>query len=179
MIMTCVSWQDQHLSPCVATFHYAAQPSAEHPHGLKGAILADLWRDLADSGINGMATKDGDVAADPSDLALLQAAAARQPEAVHTGQLKLWPRSSGHPDWIYGHQVRSGTEISWTRDRVTSAEQCGTGFAWWPAAVLDKCAEELAGTAYPGVDQLLSRTARDLGLPIRVISACQPRHLNF
>lgn len=168
-----VIWDRNGLPIQVRHFHEVhIGPEPGWPHGRKGLALFASWRQLAGSKTAGMLMMDGDVAADPADLAAALAAVHTDPARVWTAPVKLWPRSTGRESWVWGHwRGEPSQELEPYPDRFSF------GLTYLPRALLELPA--LKSWTFPRVDLEVSKAAAKMRLGVSVIPDCWPRHLHF
>jgi len=155
---------------------HSVEPEPGWPVGRKGLMLASLWRQVVPAGSDGMLICDGDVVIDPHDMAAMTEAACGEPDAVHTAPVKLWPRATGFPDWVWAHAPADGYGQADVDDPVMFS----FGFTFLPAWLIDRAIKDgLDSWHYPNVDRGMWQTARDYSVPVRVVRDCHPRHLNY
>jgi hypothetical protein len=147
-------------------------PEPGWPFGRKGRALAGAWRQLSTPTADGMLLLDGDVAVDPLDLAAMRAAIDAEPTAVHVAPARLWPVSTGQRAWIWGHG-----RTRFSQDDPDDPDVFGFSFTYLPRALIEGCA--LDRWAFPGVDRRVHQRAAALGIPVRVVRGCWPKHLNY
>jgi hypothetical protein len=112
---------------------------------------------------------------------------ASEPDAVHVAPVKLWPKATGLPTWVWGHRenVPDDTPLDeaisrWQAD-IEDPTMFSFNFTWLPRRLMNGAAKTgLSRKVYPNVDRHLWETARDMGIPVRVVrNGCHPRHTNF
>lgn len=152
------------------TLHIAPEPG--HPFGRKGLALAGAWRQLSTPAAAGMLILDGDVAADPVDLAAMLAAIHREPESVCTAPARLWPVSTKASGWTWSHGRHR-----FTQEDVDDPDLFGFCFTYLPRPLCELPA--LARLAYPNVDRTVMLAARRMKIPVRVVRGAHVTHLNY
>lgn len=152
------------------------QPEPSHPFGRKGLTLASAWTTLATDEHAGMLILDGDVAIDPWDVLMMLAAVQSEPDAVHVAPAKIWRTTTGSEElWTWGHW-RGERSQEWCEDPDFFA----FNFTYIPRRVIEEAVKKgLRSWAFPHVDQRVSRTARQLGIPVRVVKDCSPKHMHY
>lgn len=158
-------WHDLHLGP---------EPG--HPFGRKGLALSAAWAQLQMSRKeDGMLVMDGDVAADPADIAAMLAAAGGEPGAVHVAPVRLWPASTRRRGWTWAHH-RGEPSQEPCEDPVWFSF-CLT---YLPRRLLRACeAAGLRRWAFPDCDARVAGCALKEGIPVRVVEGARPCHLNY
>jgi hypothetical protein len=155
--------------------HVAPETSA--PFGRKGLALASAWTQLVEDDMSGLLILDGDVVIDPFDYHIMYTAIEKEPDAVHIAPVKLWPASKSDINgWAWGHCKNNHFTSVMTLDPDFFA----FNFTYVPRRVVELAIKAgLKNWQYPQVDRMMSRTARQAGVPMRVVEACQPKHLNY
>jgi hypothetical protein len=161
-------------------------PEPNWPVGRKGLLLDRLWTHLSKDDSDGILLCDADVAIDEGDMIAMTNAACTEPDAVHTAPVKLWPKATGLPVWIWGHRKllpplsNEETLYAWQQD-IEDPEMFSFCFTYLPRRLVEGAVKSgLKRWTYPTVDQKMSETARDMGIPIRVVrNGCHPRHLHY
>jgi len=152
-------------------------PEPGYPFGRKGYSLAGAWAQLSAEvpGMLGMCVLDGDVALDPADMEAMFRAAANDQKSVHTAPVRLWPVSTKRPDWHWGHWT--GEPSQEDKDNPVWFSLC---FTYLPRALIDQCIRAgMKRWTYPGVDKRIAAQAQRLGIPVKVVRAARPVHLNY
>lgn len=122
---------------------------------------------------------DNDVAADPDDLAAMLESVDERPGDVHTGLVKLWPASTGRPDWIWSHRGgQLGAPVA-HQDESQPVTYFATGLTWLPTRLLQLSMIVLPGATFHEFDTTLSEVALRHGIPAHVVRQCRPKHLHF
>jgi hypothetical protein len=155
--------------------HVAPETSA--PFGRKGLALASAWAQLVDPDMGGMLILDGDVVIDPYDYVQMYAAIQKDPAAVHIAPVRLWPVSKNDLDgWAWGH-CRDG---QFTQEMTLDPDFFSFNFTYVPRRVIELAVKAgLKNWQYPQVDRFMSRTARQAGVTMSVVTACRPKHLHY
>ena len=149
---------------------HSVEPEPGWPVGRKGLMLASLWRQVVPAGSDGMLICDGDVVIDPADMIAMTDAACGAPDAVHAAPVRLWPRATGFPEPVWAHRP----------DLHDPPVMFSFGFTFLPARLIEGAIKAgLEKWHYPNVDRGMWETARDMGVPVRVVRDCHPRHLNY
>jgi hypothetical protein len=153
-------------------------PEPAYPLGRKGLVLASAWNQLTDPQVTGMLILDGDVAIDPLDHEHMLRAIDKEPhDAVHTAPVRLWPTSTHHGTWVWGHGRNGRYSQEDTDDGIDSFTFC---YTYLPRQLIEACIESgLPAWAYPRVDRNVCRQARALAMPVHVVRDAQPKHLNY
>lgn len=98
---------------------------------------------------------------------------------MHTGLVKLWPESTGRPDWIWSHRGGTlGSPVA-SQDESAPVSYVSTGFLFTPARLLDLAVSVMPFWQWAEVDVGLSEIALRAGIPAAVVPGCQPKHLHF
>lgn len=177
-VMVCarLAWQRQAAGPLLPGFRdLALEPDSVRPFGRKGAAMASAWQQLGHGDADGMLVQDGDVAADPLDLAAMRAAIGGDPLAVWAAAVRLWPGSTGEDSWRWSNWGPDGPGQQ--LDPAGGIRRFTTCFTWLPAALAGRPA--LRRQEFPLVDRWLSAEARRIGLDIRRPERCFPKHLHW
>ncbi len=176
VIMLRIDWNRTAIPLPIRGWHTLhINPEPAYPFGRKGLSLAGAWRQLAKPLSSGAILLDGDVAIDPLDQEAMFAAISAQPEAVNTAPARLWEASTHQPGWLWahGHHVFSQLDTD-TPDVFTFC------FTYLPRRLIEDCLENgLASWTYPHVDKKVAARARALSIPVNVVRAATPKHLNF
>ena len=172
-------WQGYRVKGLIPDLVIPLKPLPDWPQGRKGQATADAWADHRSITPAGLLVMDNDIAADPGDLAAMLEAVDQRPDAVHVGLVKLWPASTGRPDWIWSH--RGGTLGSPIPHRVwlNPIAYFATGFTWLPSRLLDLASPQLRECTFPEFDVCLSEVALRHGIRTHSVPACFPKHLHF
>lgn len=141
--------------------------------------MSRIWRRVRHTGVTGILWLDPDIAADPDDLAAMNAAVLEHPADLLTGAVKLWPESTGRPDWIWSHRGGTlGFPVA-TQEETAPVAYVAQGFLYTPARLLDLVFPAHEGAQWAEVDVLLSEYALSNGIPARLVAGCRPKHLHF
>jgi hypothetical protein len=182
-----LAWKDKfegRTPPCFT--EHSVYPEAEYPNGRKGLLLTRLWQNLNKPTSDGAIILDGDVIIDPHDYDSLITHACTDVNAVWTAPVKLWPSATSLTDWVWGHRKlvdmnRPQAEIvkEWQQD-IDDPDMFTFCFTYLPAALINGAIRKGLDTRmYPKVDWFMWETAQELGIPVRVVRDCYPRHLNY
>lgn len=163
-------------------------PEPGWPAGRKGLLLASVWETHKQDDSDGIFICDADVAIDQHDMQLMINAACCEPEAVHVAPVKLWPRATQLPDWVWGHR-RPVTRPGVTNEEIMAAWQediddptmFSFNFTYLPRRLVEGAVKSgLKKWIYPHVDEKMSELAQELGIPVRVVrNGCSPRHMHY
>lgn len=141
--------------------------------------MSDLWQSVRADRPPGVLWVDPDIAFDPDDLDAMSSAVAIEPRSMHTGWVKLWPASTGRPDWIWSHRGGElGNPVA-HQGELERVAYVATGFLFTPAELLDLAAAELHLLRWEQVDVYLSEVALRHAIPIETVPGCYPKHLHF
>ncbi len=152
-------------------------PEPSHPFGRKGLAIASAWAQLEEEAMAGLLILDGDVAIDPYDYHLMFEAVQADPAAVHIAPARLWPASRGD---IYGWSWAHCKNGNFTHLPTPDPDFFSFNFTYLPRRVVELSVRAgLKNWRFPHVDQMVSRTARQAGVPMNVVDACQPKHLHY
>jgi hypothetical protein len=167
---------------------YDIEPEPGWPVGRKGLLLASLWKNLSQSNSDGIFICDADVAIDQADMDAMINAVCHYPEVVHVAPVKLWPRATGLPAWVWGHR-RPVTAPGATNQEIMAAWQediedptmFSFNFTYLPRRLIEGAVKSgLKDWIYPHVDENMSKLAQELGIPVRVVrNGCSPRHMHY
>jgi hypothetical protein len=141
--------------------------------------MSGLWGQLRAAGLAGLLWVDPDVASDLDDLTAMASAVTRRPADVHTGLVKLWPRSTGLQDWIWSHRGGTLGSPAATQDENVTVSYFAMGFVWTPARLLDAAFPRFRDWKYPEIDVGLSELALAHQVPMHAVPGCRPKHLHF
>jgi hypothetical protein len=182
-----LAWKGHFEGRTLPSFtEHSIGPEPGYPLGRKGMFLASLWRELAQPTTDGFIINDGDVVVDPHDYNALLLYVASEKDAVWTAPVKLWPKATQLPEWIWGH--RKPLDPSLTIPEVVKAWQEDVDdpvmfsfcFTWLPRRLMLAALEDgLETWRYPKVDWNMWETAQKHGIPVHTIRDCHPRHLNY
>jgi hypothetical protein len=160
--------------PGFYTLHIDPEPG--HPFGRKGLALDAAWRRLSTRGCCGLVILDGDVAIDPADRQAMLQAVDRDPHSVHVAPVKLWPASTKQKSWVHGH----GAGGQFSQKDTDTPDTFGFSFTYLPRKLITACQRAgLAKWAYPDVDRNTRLQAAKLPVPVSVVRAATPKHLNY
>jgi len=162
-------------------------PEPGFPFGRKGYSLAGAWAQLSAEvpGMIGMCVLDGDVAIDPEDIEAMLRAAANSPHSVWTAPVRLWPVSTkrekvagqrpGSMAWHWGHWRAEPSQVD--EDDPVWFSLCLT---YLPRPLLEQCVRAgMRNWTYPGVDKRIAAQAQKLRIPVKIVRAARPVHLNY
>lgn len=156
-------------------FNLHVDPEPGYPFGRKGFILASAWKQLAGKDAHGMLILDGDVAIDPEDHRLMLKAIHDNPGIVHVGAARLWPVSTKKDGWSWAHWISGPTQVN--EPNPVWFSFC---YTYLPKALIDGALKAgLRGWAYPSVDRNVAETCMKMGIDVRVVPGCAPKHLNY
>lgn len=152
-------------------------PEPEFPFGRKGLMFCRAWEELGPSnGANGMLILDGDVAIDPHDSRAMHQALYAYPECVWVAPVRLWPISHLGREWTWGH----GKHGQFTQEDIDDPDMFSFSFTFLPAALCEALDESGAKHwTYPQVDLQTWELATSLGIKVRVVRDCQPKHMHW
>jgi hypothetical protein len=183
-----IAWRGEVTGQTMLPFRKAdVMPENGYPVGRKGLVLHSAWRQLSKATSDGMLIQDGDVIIDPVDLTAMLTHVATDVDAVWTAPVRLWPKSTHLPSWVWGHRraLPEGTSAdetmkAWQTD-IDDPVWFTFNFTFLPARLVEGCVKAgLKNWIYPHVDQHVHETAAKLGIPVRVVrGGCGPRHLNY
>lgn len=166
---------------------HSVEQEPEWPVGRKGLMLAQLWKMLAKPTTEGVFIMDGDVVIDQSDFQSMVWSVAHERTAVHVAPVRLWAKATGLPDWVWGHrhmvppdQSDEATMKDWQTD-IDDPDMFSFNLTWLPTRLMEGAIKRgLDQWIYPLVDKNMSETARELGIPVRVVRGdCHPRHTHY
>jgi hypothetical protein len=188
LICVKIAWMGKTIASMEQPFHAIhVMPEPEHPKGRKGLVMASAWRQMATEDDAGMLVLDSDVAIEPTDLLAMVHHIGRDRDAVWTAPVRLWPRSTHLPSWVWGHRRPAPEGASpeealrlWQTD-IDDPEWFTFCFTYLPRRLIDEAvAAGLTTWHYPYVDRNMHLLAKDKGIPVRVVrGGCHPRHINF
>lgn len=172
-----VRYLDSAKVPRVLRFHpLHVVPEVEYPAGRKGLALAGAWRYFGiKGGADGLLILDGDVAIDPVMAEKMLNAIGREPGSVHTAPVRLWPVSTGRPDWVWAHWEKEASQEIDLNPRYFSFN-----FTWLPRKLIEGCLTDgLERWTFPNCDACVSAMARKMKMPVRVVTEIEPLHLHW
>lgn len=171
-----------------APFHdICVFPEPEHPKGRKGMTIYSAWRDMHGPDDAGLLILDGDVAIEPTDLNAMVQHVASDREAVWTAPVKLWPKSTHLPSWVWGHRRQPPDGINqqdlmqfWQTD-IPDPDWFTFCFTYLPRSLVEAAYDAGIDTwKYPNVDKNMHELAKKLDYKVKVVRGdCHPRHINF
>lgn len=179
LIVVQTEWDNFRVKGIQADYVIRPRPEPGYPDGRKAALMSNLWGQLRPASPAGLLWVDPDVAADPDDLAAMASAVTQAPAGVHTGLVKLWPRSTGLKDWIWSHRGGTLGSPAATQDETVTVSYVAMGFVWTPARLLDLAFPANRGWHYHEIDLGLSELALAHHIPMRTVPGCRPKHLHF
>lgn len=174
-----IEWDGYRVISLPVDFVLPVYPLMDWPHGRKALAMHDLWSTLRVTAAAGVLWMDNDVAADPDDLEAMSKAVEAEPHAMHTGWVKLWPASTGRPDWMWSHRAGELAKPIAHQGAYEDVAYIATGFLWTPRRLLDLACPQLRQLRWEQVDVFLSEIALGYGIPIRTVAGCYPKHLHF
>lgn len=175
-----VRWKGRGLDYHPPRFHELdVHPESGAPFGRKGRQLLGAWLQLSGPSTAGMLLLDGDVAIDLLDLAAMNHAIAEAPKSVHVAPVRNWSASTGRPDWEWGHWPFGAGPSS--GDTPPAPGRFSFGFTYLPRLMFDKGRGQSGWDSwhYPWCDRNASELALRLGLDVRLVNGCHPKHLHY
>lgn len=166
---------------------HSVEQEPEWPIGRKGLMMAQMWKQLRKPDTDGLLIMDGDVVIDPDDFTAMLWSVAHDREAVWVAPVKLWPKATGLPGWVWGHRRQIPRDLpddqamaEWQTDRDDPV-MFSFNFTWIPVRLMEGAVKAgLREWIYPHVDEGMWKTAKELGIPVRVVrNGCHPRHVNY
>lgn len=179
IVIAQIMWRNFRVNSLAVDHVLDIQPVEGYPHGRKALAMSDLWRTYVHNRPAGLLWLDPDVAADPDDLAAMTDAIEAAPAAVHTGLVKLWPRSTSRDAWIWSHRGGSLGSPAATQIEDVPIAYVSTCFLWTPAQLLDLAFPAGASWQWDQVDVGLSELALTHGIPLYGVAGCRPKHLHY
>jgi hypothetical protein len=171
-----------------APFHdICVFPEPEHPKGRKGMTIQAAWRDMQGPDDAGLLILDGDVVIEPTDLNAMVQHIASDRDAVWVAPVKLWPKSTHLPTWVWGHRKTPPDGASqqhivqfWQQD-VDDPEWFTFCFSYLPRSLVEAARDAgMSEWKYPNVDKNMHELAKKLGYTVKVVrGGCVPKHMNF
>jgi hypothetical protein len=172
---------DRHDFPQQMNRHFYSlqvEPSAQHPFGQKGAVLLNAWKQLSLPTTQGIILLDSDVIIDPDMYMKMETAVHNFPDEVHTAPVKIWPVSTKHAVWCWGHwsNEKNKSQVMETED----VKWFSFNFTYLPRKVIEKAISDgLKDWKYPVVDKNVAISANKIGVKVSVLKDCFPVHLNY
>lgn len=120
-----------------------------------------------------------DVAADPDDYEAIDAAQWLRQGLVLTGLVKLWPASTGRPEWMWSHRGGKLGHPEAGQLDIIFPRYFSLGFVFIPRILMDLAFPEHANWQWGEMDVGLSELAMRNGIPARVVYGATPKHLHF
>jgi hypothetical protein len=153
-------------------------PEPAHPFGRKGLALTGAWKQLTGPDVAGMLLLDGDVAIDPLDHEHMIQAIDKEPhDIVHIAPVLLWPTSTHHGTWVWGHGRNGRYSQEDTGEDLDTFSLC---YTYLPRKLIEACIEHgLPAWTYPHVDRNVCTQARSLKMPVNLVRGANPKHLNY
>lgn len=174
-----IEWSGNRVQGIKPDHVIAAIPEPGWPNGRAAAGRAEVWRQLAEQGCEGVIWLDPDIAADPDDLDALAQFVALHPADVVTATVKLWPASTGRATWMYGHRWSEAVDDLDGQTWHQRPRYWTTSMVWTPAQLLDLAMPEMPDRPWHGFDVWLNRLALAHDIPAWAVPDCQPKHLHF
>lgn len=174
-----ICWQGSRIREIVGFHQVNIWPTNEYPFGRKGYTLAYCWEHMIEDHTKGMVILDGDVAVDPIDISFMQQSMVSDPNSIHIGPARIWPKSTNFSQWVWAHRKFGTVFKDWQtyRTDVDTASFC---FTYLPRTLIEKCIDQgLATWAYPNVDFNVFRVAREESIAFKVVDGCIPKHMNY
>jgi hypothetical protein len=172
------SWNNTALNiPIPGNFYLLhINPSADHPFGEKGKVLANGWRQLGNENMAGMLILDGDVAIEPGDLTNMLAAIHEHDKMVVVAPVRIWPKSTKRNSWVWSHWSDHGSQVMETEN----VRWFTFNFTYLPRKVIEQALSDgLVDWTYPSVDTRMSKAAMRAEVPVYVAENVLPKHLHF
>jgi hypothetical protein len=166
---------------------YDVVPEPGWPVGRKGMMFTRMWQQLAKPTSEGILINDGDCVIDGYDFTAMVWAVGQERDAVHAGPVRLWPKATGYPDWVWGHRHEpipgAGLDVQmkdWQTD-VDDPVMFSFNFTFIPRRLMEAAIKHgLEDQIFPHVDEFMWMVARDEGIPVRPVRyGCAPKHMNF
>lgn len=170
---------------------YDVVPEPGWPVGRKGLMLTEMWRQLSKPTSEGMLINDGDCVIDGYDFTAMVWSVGQARTDVHVAPVRLWPKATGYPDWVWGHRhepllagdgsVDIGVQMKDWQTDVDDPVMFSFNFTFIPRRLMEAAIERgLAEQIFPHVDEFMWMVARDEGIPVRTVRyGCAPKHMNF
>lgn len=163
------------------------EPETGYPAGRKGLQFARFWEHFATPETPGMVINDADCVIDAYDHMGMVYAAQLERDAVHTAPVRLYPRATNLPDWVWGHRklLPRGLEdpraISEWQTDIDDPDMFTFNFTYLPRRLVEAAIKKgLETWMYPKVDWRMWETAKEIGVPVRVVrNGCHPTHINY
>jgi hypothetical protein len=155
------------------------KPEPDYPRGREAKHLSDLWAKVRLEQEAGVLLLGCDVAADPDDYAAMCAAARLRPELVHTGMVKLWPGSTGRPDWMWSHRGGKLGAPEATQLDPIRISYFSLGFLYVPRRLMDLCFPMHSDWRWSEMDVGMSEIAWRNAIRVRAVYDATPKHLHF
>lgn len=172
-------WNDYRIESLDVDHVLDIRPEIGFPRGREALELSKLWKTLRDTGVPGVVLLGCDVAADPDDYEAISAAAFLKPDHVHTGMVKLWPASTGRPDWMWSHRGGTIGNPEATQLDPIHIAYFSLGFLYVPRLLMDLCFPAHDNWAWGQMDVGMSEIAWQNHIPIRAVYDARPKHLHF
>jgi len=172
------NWNNTAFSvPIPGNFHILhINPTAEHPFGERGKVLAGAWKQLSNDTMDGMLTLDGDVVIEPCDLTNMLAAIHEHDKMVVVAPARIWPKSTKRKGWVWAHWSTEASQVMETEN----IRRFTFNFTYLPRRVIEQALEDgLVDWKYPNVDTRMADAAVRAGVPVYVAQNVLPKHLNF
>lgn len=188
LICVKIAWMGKTIASVEQPFHVIhVSPEPEHPKGRKGLTMASAWRQMSTADDAGMLVLDSDVAIEPTDLLSMVHHIGSDLGAVWTAPVRLWPRSTHLPSWVWGHRKPLPDGVPqeealrlWQCD-IDDPEWFTFCFTYLPRRLVEKAIEVgMKDWHYPYVDRNMHLLAKSEGIAVRVVrGGCHPKHINF
>ncbi len=155
------------------------RPTEAYPRGREAWHLSRTWLDIRGWNVPGVLLLGCDVAADPDDYQAMKSAVFRRPEVVHTGLVKLWPASTGRPEWMWSHRGGTINDPEAGQLDIIHPVYFSLGFVYIPRQLLDLAFPTNDNWKWGEMDVGLSEIAYFHSIPINVVYGAMPKHLHF
>lgn len=172
-----MNWEQKSPLPNPGQFRdIVLHGTPEWPTGQKGLAIGRAWSVLAKDYTEGLIILDGDVAADPYQIALFGDYITSDPAAVWTAVVKLWAKSTHRATFMYGHG-RDG----YSRERDVKDPNTFTFcLTYMPGNLVELCLKAgLLNKVYPGVDMFCAEVAQQNEIKVKIAEQVEPVHLHW
>ena len=173
------SWRGFRVHSLTPNYVLDVWPVDGYERGREAKELSDLWLQIRQSDVKGLLLMGCDIAADPDDYEAMAKAVQWHPQRVMTGMVKLWPASTGRPEWMWSHRGGVLGSPEATQHAITSPAYFSLGFLWVPRQLLDLAFPEHDNWRWGEMDVGLSEIALRNRIVAQTVTGCTPKHLHF
>jgi hypothetical protein len=141
--------------------------------------LSEAWSELGRGRCLGVLLLGSDVAADPDDYLAMRFAVMHQPHQVHAGLVKLWPASTGRPEWVWSHRGGKLGNPEAGRLDIIHPTYFALEFTYIPRILMDLAFPAHDDWSDEDIAEGLSEMALQHHIRVNVVYEATPKNLNF